>query len=73
MLNPLAQELNECLKDTVARELLSDEGLRMYFPKGIIAQSEEAKQGASKANGTIGMTIIEGKPAILPSIQKSVP
>ena len=73
MLNPLAQELNECLKDTVAGELLSDEGSRMYFPKGIIAQSEEAKKGASKANGTIGMTIINGTPAILPSIQKSVP
>ena len=73
MLNPLAQELNECLKDTVAGELLSDEGLRMYFPKGIIAQSEEARKGASKANGTIGMTIIDGTPAILPSIQKSVP
>ena len=73
MLNPLAQELNECLKDTAVGALLSDEGLRIYFPKGIIAQSEEAKQGASKANGTIGMTIIDGKPAILPSIQKSVP
>ena len=73
MLNPLAQELNECLKDTVAGKLLSDEGSRMYFPKGIIAQSEEAKKGASKANGTIGMTIINGTPAILPSIQKSVP
>ena len=73
MLNPLAQELNECLKDTVAGKLLSDEGSRMYFPKGIIAQSEEARKGASKANGTIGMTIIDGTPAILPSIQKSVP
>lgn len=73
MLNPLAQELNERLKDSVAGALLSEEGLRMYFPKGIIAQSEEAKKGASKANGTIGMTIIDGKPAILPSVQKSVP
>ena len=73
MLNPLAQELNERLADSVAGALLSEEGLRMYFPKGIIAQSEEAKKGASKANGTIGMTIINGTPAILPSIQKSVP
>ena len=73
MLNPLAQELNERLEDSVAGALLSEEGLRMYFPKGIIAQSEEAKKGASKANGTIGMTIIDGKPAILPSVQKSVP
>ena len=73
MLNPLAQELNERLADSVAGALLSEEGLRMYFPKGIIAQSEEAKKGASKANGTIGMTIIHGIPAILPSVQKSVP
>ncbi|WP_315329705.1 aminotransferase class I/II-fold pyridoxal phosphate-dependent enzyme [Treponema socranskii] len=73
MLNPLAQELNERLADSVAGALLSEEGLRMYFPKGIITQSEEAKKGAFKANGTIGMTIIHGIPAILPSVQKSVP
>ena len=73
MLNPLAQELNDILKTTAAGALLSDLGVRMYFPKGIIAQSGEAKKAATKANGTIGMTVISGMPAVLPSIQKSAP
>jgi aspartate/methionine/tyrosine aminotransferase len=73
MLNPLAQELNDILKNTVAGALFSDLGVRMYFPKGIIAQSGEAKKAATKANGTIGMTVISGTPAVLPSIQKSAP
>jgi aspartate/methionine/tyrosine aminotransferase len=73
MLNSLAQELNDILKNTSAEALFSDMGRRMYFPKGIIAQSGEAKKAASKANGTIGMTVIKGKPAILPCIQNQVP
>jgi aspartate/methionine/tyrosine aminotransferase len=73
MLNPLAQELNNILNGSVVGSLLSDMGKRMYFPKGIIAQSNEAKKLASKANGTIGMTVVEGAPVILPSIQKNVP
>ena len=73
MLNPLAQELNEVLKNTVVESLFSDLGKRMYFPKGIIAQGGEAKQKAFTANGTIGTTVIDGKPAILPSIHKYAP
>lgn len=73
MLNPLAQELNESLKGTSAEALFSDLGKRIYFPKGIIAQGGEAKQKASVANGTIGTTVINGKPAILPSVQKWAP
>lgn len=72
MLNPLAQELNEVLSGSAAERLLSDLGCRMYFPKGIIAQSAEAKKTAFVANGTIGMTVINGEVAILPSIQKSM-
>lgn len=73
MLNPLAQELNESLKGTSAEALFSDLGKRIYFPNGIIAQGGEAKQKASVANGTIGTTVINGKPAILPSVQKWAP
>lgn len=73
MLNPLAQELNDLLKGTSAEALFSDLGKRIYFPKGIIAQGGEAKQKASVANGTIGTTVINGKPAILPSVQKWAP
>ena len=73
MLNPLAQELNDTLRGTVAGELLSDLGTRIFFPRGIISQGGEAKQFGKVANATIGTTIVGGKPAILPSIQKYAP
>ena len=73
MLNPLAQELNDTLRGTVAGELLSDLGTRIFFPRGIISQGGEAKQFGKVANATIGTTIISGKPAILPSVQKYAP
>ncbi len=73
MLNPLAQELNGILAGTTAGSLLSDLGTRIYFPKGIIAQGAEAKQFGKTANATIGTTLINGKPAILPCIQKQAP
>lgn len=72
MINPLAQELNDALKGTTPGELLSDVGTRLYFPKGIIAQSAEAKKLGKTANGTIGTTVVEGKPIMLPSIKKYV-
>ncbi len=73
MITPLAQELNEILKDTTAGSLLSDLGQRIYFPKGIIAQSGEAKKSGNTANATIGMTVVNGTPVILPSVHKNVP
>ena len=72
MINPLAQELNDALKGTTAGELLSDVGVRLYFPKGIIAQSGEAKKLGHTANGTIGTTVVDGKPLVLPSIRKYI-
>ena len=73
MLNPLAQELNDALAGTIAPALFSDLGTRIFFPKGIIAQSGEAKQFGKTANATIGMTVIGGKPAILPAVHKWAP
>ena len=73
MINPLAKELNDVLAGTVAGDLLSDLGERLYFPKGIIAQGGEAKKLGKKANCTIGITLVDGKPAVLPSVQAVVP
>lgn len=73
MLNQLAVELNETLAGTVAGSLLSDLGTRIYFPKGIIAQSAEAKQKGKTANATIGTTLIGGKPVILEAVHKFAP
>ena len=72
-MNPLATELNSKLGGTVAGRLFSRLGNRIYFPKGIIAQSAEAKKSASTANATIGMAYSHGKPLILSAIAESMP
>ena len=47
---------------------MSNLGRRIYFPKGIIAQSAEAKQSAGTANGTIGMAFSKGSPLVLSAV-----
>jgi aspartate/methionine/tyrosine aminotransferase len=72
-MNPLAIELNAALAGSAAGDLLSDLGKRLYFPKGIVAQSAEAKKQASRMNATIGIATKDGKPLFLPSIRGLVP
>ena len=67
-MNELAMELNETLKGTAADALMSDTGRRMFFPKGIVAQSAEAKSKATKYNATIGMAVKDGQPMYLSDI-----
>ncbi len=73
MIHELAQGLNTSLNATSIEVMLSDLGKRIYFPKGIIAQSAEAKKMGNTANATIGMSCKDGKPIILPSVQKELP
>ena len=73
MIHALAQELNTVLDGTSAGALLSDLGRRIFFPKGIIAQSAEAKEFASGANATTGMACVKGKPVMLNPVQKHLP
>ena len=72
-MNPLAEELNAQLKGTIAERMFSRLGRRFYFPRGIIAQSAEAKKSAHMANATIGMAYSKGKPLILSAIAESMP
>ena len=72
-INPLAKELNETLASCVAGRLLSGLGKRLYFPKGIIAQSGEAKKFGTTANATIGMALKDGKPLMLSSLKDQLP
>jgi len=72
-MNSLAHELNSALAGSVADTLLSGLGRRLYFPKGIVAQSAEAKKGATRANATIGIATKGGKPVFLPAIRSLVP
>jgi aspartate/methionine/tyrosine aminotransferase len=72
-MNILAEELNNTLKGTIAGRMLSKVGRRLYFPKGIIAQSAEAKKVAFKANATIGMAFSHGSPLLMSVIKDAMP
>jgi aspartate/methionine/tyrosine aminotransferase len=70
-LNPLARELNDKLAASAPEILamLSSLGRRLYFPKGILSQSAEAKQKAHRFNATIGIATEKGKAMHLASVQ----
>ncbi|MEZ4332071.1 MAG: aminotransferase class I/II-fold pyridoxal phosphate-dependent enzyme [Myxococcota bacterium] len=67
---PIAQALNDQLEQVAPEVLamLSAYGRRLYFPKGIISQSAEAKQKAHRFNATIGIATENKGPMALPSI-----
>ncbi len=56
-MNPNAQELNNIIEQAAPHvyEMLSDMGKKLFFPKGILTQSAEAKDKADKVNATIGI------------------
>ena len=70
-MNILAEELNRTLSDSIAYGFLSPTGRRMYFPKGIVAQSDEAKEKAKKFNATVGLATKNGEPFFLRDIWSS--
>lgn len=73
-IDPLAIELNESIKrnNEYLYDMLSDFGLRIYFPKGILSQGTEAKAKANKINATIGIATEHNEPMYLQSIQKYI-
>jgi len=72
-MNALAEELNEALAGSAALRLLSELGRRMYFPKGIVSQSAEADEKATRFNATIGMAFEGGEPMMLDAIRAGLP
>jgi aspartate/methionine/tyrosine aminotransferase len=71
-MNELALALNRTLEGTVVAGLLSDFGRRIYFPKGIVAQSAEAGKHARRLNATIGMATLAGEAMHMPSIKSRI-
>jgi len=71
-MNSLAQELNTILEGSIVSDLLSSFGRRFYFPKGIVAQSAEAKKKATRFNATVGMATSKGKPMFLNSVRDQI-
>lgn len=70
-MNPLAKELNDHIleQNPYVLEMLSDLGKNLFFPKGILTQSAEAKEKAHKFNATIGIATENGGPMYLQCIQ----
>ena len=69
-MNPIAKELNPMIEqgNANAYEMLSSVGKHLFFPKGILTQSAEAKEKAHRFNATIGMATEKGDTMYLPSI-----
>jgi phosphoenolpyruvate carboxykinase (GTP) len=68
----LARELNETIEreNSHVHQMLSELGKRLYFPKGILSQSAEAKDKAHRFDATIGIAKENGKPMFLPTVMK---
>ena len=73
-MHDIAKELNEQIKaaNPHVYELLSDLGRNLYYPKGILTQTDEAKEKAYRFNATIGMATEKGQPMFLPVIQETL-
>lgn len=73
-MNPLAKELNKIIQDANGHvyEMLSKVGKNLFFPKGVLTQSAEAKERAHKYNATIGMAMEKGGTMHLPSVMAMI-
>ncbi len=69
-MNPIAKELNGIIEkgNPDVYDMLSSVGKNLFFPKGILSQSAEAKEKAHRFNATIGMATEKGDTMFLPSI-----
>ena len=73
-MNSIAQDLNhQIMQGNIhVYELLSELGRNLYYPKGILTQTAEAKQKAHRFNATIGIATEKDHPMFLPSIQNTL-
>ncbi len=69
-MNPLAKELNSIVEagNPHLFDMLSDIGKNLFFPKGILSQSAEAKEKAHNINATIGIAKEAGHTMKLDSV-----
>jgi aspartate/methionine/tyrosine aminotransferase len=73
-MNPIAQSLNQTIENDNSHlmEMLSAMGKNLFFPKGILSQSAEAKEKAHKLNATIGIATEKGRTMYFPSVMDSI-
>ena len=56
----IANDLNTLLKGTIVDTLLTDVGKRLYFPLGIVSQSQGASKAKCTINATAGVALQDG-------------
>ena len=73
-MNPLADQLNQTIKYVAPHvfDMLSDVGKKLFFPKGILSQSAEAKEKAHRINATIGIAKEGGHTMRFDSVMASI-
>lgn len=73
-MNALAEQLNQTIKAKAPHiyDMLSDVGKKLFFPKGILSQSAEAKEKAHHINATIGIAKQEGHTMRLDSTMEMI-
>ena len=73
-MNPLAEKLNQTLKASEPHvyDMLSDVGKKLFFPKGILSQSAEAKEKAHAINATIGIAKEGGRTMHFDTVMASI-
>jgi aspartate/methionine/tyrosine aminotransferase len=73
-MNPIAKELNQVIQEgnPCLMEMLSDVGKHLFFPKGILSQSAEAKEKAHRLNATIGIATEKGEIMRFPSVMDAI-
>lgn len=73
-MNPLASELNQIIEKSNPHifSMLSKVGKALFFPKGILSQSAEAKEKAHRINATIGIATESGHIMCFDSVMSSL-
>lgn len=73
-MNPIAKHLNNIIKDANPHifDMLSTVGKTLFFPKGILSQSAEAKDKAHHINATIGIAKEAGAIMHFPSVMAAI-
>ena len=71
-MNPLASELNATIEDSCPAllGLLSQLGKELYFPRGILTQTAEAREKAYRYDATIGIARSGGEAMHLESVSR---
>jgi aspartate/methionine/tyrosine aminotransferase len=73
-MNPLAEQLNQTIKAAAPHvyDMLSEVGKKLFFPKGILSQSAEAREKAHDINATIGIAKEGGQTMRFDSVMTAI-